>query len=95
MEAVALGWVRIGIRVKRVPEAISSYISKGRARKTNKTFVVIGSPPHDEPVTAWQRAAHCKGLFPLLIEGQHNQDVEAVARELNAERRARLSHNLA
>lgn len=54
MEAVALDWEKVGIKVKRVPEAISSFLPKQRARKTGKTFSTYGSPPWDEPVIGWQ-----------------------------------------
>ena len=56
MEAVALDWEKLGIKVKRVPEAFGNFLPKIRARKTGKTHWVYGSPPFDEPVLAWQRA---------------------------------------
>ncbi len=50
VEAVALDWEKVGIKVRRVPEAFSNFLPKNRARKTNKTHWVYGSPPFDEPV---------------------------------------------
>jgi len=70
MEAVALDWEKIGIRVRRVPEMFASFVSKIRTRKTNKTHWVYGAPPYDEPGLAWQRCAHTKGAFALLNEEQ-------------------------
>ena len=74
MEAVALDWEKIGIKVKRVPEATSSFGPKGRLRKTNKTFSVYGSPPFDEPVAGWERVIHSKGAFNLLLDGAYDED---------------------
>ena len=61
MEAVALDWEKIGIKVKRVPESTSSFGPKGRMRKTGKTFSVYGAPPFDEPVAGWERVLHVQG----------------------------------
>ncbi len=94
MEAVALDWEKIGIKSKRVPEAISSFGAKSRMRKTNKTHWVYGSPPFDEPVLAWQRIIHSKGAFNLLCEGPYDEDIDTVVKELNPERRAKLTHDL-
>jgi ABC-type transport system substrate-binding protein len=94
MEAVALDWEKVGITSKRVPEAISTFGPKSRMRKTNKTHWVYGSPPFDEPVLAWQRIIHSKGAFNLLCEGPYDEDIDTLARELDAEKRARLSRAL-
>jgi peptide/nickel transport system substrate-binding protein len=94
MEAVALDWEKVGIRVKRVPEAISSFLTKTRARKTGKTFSVYGSPPWDDPVIGWQRCFHSKGAFNLLLDGAYDEDIDVVAREFDADKRAKLSHDL-
>jgi peptide/nickel transport system substrate-binding protein len=94
MEAVALDWEKIGIKVKRVPEATSSFGPKGRLRKTNKTFSVYGSPPFDEPVAAWERVAHSKGAFNLLLDGVYDQDIDAAMREFDQDKRARLTHEI-
>ena len=94
MEAVALDWEKIGIKSKRVPEAISTFGPKSRNRKTNKTHWVYGSPPFDEPVLAWQRIIHSKGAFNLLCEGPYDEDIDTIARELGAERRTKLTHDL-
>ena len=94
MEAVALDWEKIGIKSKRVPEAISTFGPKSRNRKTNRTHWVYGSPPFDEPVLAWQRVLHTKGSFNLLCEGPYDEDIDTAAKELNPERRAKLTHDL-
>ena len=94
MEAVALDWEKVGIKVKRVPEAITSYLPKTRARKTGKTFMVYGSPPWDEPVIGWQRAFHSKGAFNLLVDGIFDEEIDATAREFDPEKRAKLTRDL-
>jgi peptide/nickel transport system substrate-binding protein len=94
MEVVALDWEKIGIKSKRIPESVSTFGPKSRNRKTNKTHWVYGSPPFDEPVLAWQRILHTKGAFNLLCEGPYDEDIDTVARELNPERRAKLTHDL-
>ena len=94
MEAVALDWEKIGLRVKRVPEATSSFGPKGRLRKTNKTFSVYGSPPFDEPIAAWERVAHAKGAFNLLLDGVYDEEIDGAMRELDPEKRAKLTHDI-
>ena len=94
MEAVALDWEKVGIKSKRIPEAISTFGPKSRNRKTGRTHWVYGSPPFDEPVLAWQRIIHTKGAFNLLCEGPYDEDIDTIARELDAERRAKLTHDL-
>ncbi len=94
MEAVALDWEKIGIKVKRVPEAFSNFLPKNRARKTNKTHWVYGSPPFDEPVLGWQRTVHSKGAFHLLCDGLYDEEVDSILRELDGEKRARMTHAL-
>ncbi len=94
MEAVALDWEKIGIKVKRVPEATSSFGPKGRLRKTGKTFSVYGSPPFDEPVAGWERVIHSKGAFNLLLDGTYDEEIDTIVREFDAERRAKLTHDL-
>ena len=95
VEAVSLDWEKIGIKVRRVPEAFSNFLPKNRARKTNKTHWVYGSPPFDEPVLAWQRAIYSKGPFNLLADGPYDEDVDTTSRELDVEKRARLTQALA
>ena len=95
VEAVALDWEKIGIKVRRVPEAFSNFLPKNRARKTNKTHWVYGSPPFDEPVLAWQRAIYSKGPFNLLADGPYDEDIDTISRELDVEKRARATHALA
>src|SRR5215475_15864456 len=94
MEAVALDWEKIGIKVKRVPEAISTFISKNRTRKTNKTHWVYGSAPIDEPCLAWQRALHSKGAFNILVDGLYDEEVDAILAQLDADKRARMTQAL-
>jgi peptide/nickel transport system substrate-binding protein len=94
MEAVALDWEKIGIKVKRAPEATSSFGPKGRLRKTGKTFSVYGSPPFDEPVAGWERVIHSKGAFNLLLDGTYDEEIDTIVREFDAERRAKLTHDL-
>ena len=94
VEAVALDWEKIGIKVRRVPEAFSNFLPKNRARKTNKTHWVYGSPPFDEPVLAWQRAIYSKGPFNLLADGPYDEDVDTISRELDVEKRARMTQAL-
>jgi peptide/nickel transport system substrate-binding protein len=94
MEAVALDWEKIGIKVRRVPEAFSTFLPKNRSRKTNKTHWVYGSPPFDEPVLAWQRALHSKGAFHLLADGPYDEEVDSILTELDAEKRTRMTRAL-
>ena len=94
MEAVALDWERIGIKVRRVPEAFSNFLPKIRQRKTNKTHWVYGSPPFDEPVLAWQRAIYSKGAFYILCDGLYDEEIDTTSRELDVEKRARLTQAL-
>jgi ABC-type transport system substrate-binding protein len=94
MEAVALDWEKLGIKVKRVPEATSSFGPKGRLRKTGKTFSVYGSPPFDEPIAAWERVLHSKGAFNLLLDGAYDEEVDATMREFDTERRVKLTQAL-
>ncbi len=94
MEAVALDWEKIGIKVKRVPEAFGNWLPKVRARKTNKTHWVYASPPFEEPGLVWQRAVWTKGAFNLLCEGPYDEDIDAILRELDAGKRTKLTHDL-
>jgi peptide/nickel transport system substrate-binding protein len=94
MEAVALDWEKVGIKSKRVPEMTSTFGPKSRMRKTNKTHWVYGSPPFDEPILAWSRVLHSKGAFNLLCDGPYDEDVETAMKELDADKRAKLSHAL-
>lgn len=94
MEAVALDWEKLGIKVKRVPEATSSFGPKGRMRKTGKTFSVYGAPPFDEPVAGWERVLHSKGAFNLLLDGAYDLEIDTAMREMDADKRAKLSHDI-
>lgn len=91
---MALDWEKIGVKVKRIPEAISTFGPKSRMRKANKTHWVYGSPPFDEPVLAWNRIIHSKGAFNLLAEGPFDEDIETIMREFDAEKRTRMTQNL-
>jgi ABC-type transport system substrate-binding protein len=94
MEAVALDWEKIGIKVRRVPEAFSTALPKIRARKTGRTHWVYGSPPFDEPALGWQRTIHTKGAFYLLADGPYDEEVDSILHELDAEKRARMTQAL-
>src|SRR6266542_1631638 len=94
MEAVALDWEKIGIKSKRFPEMTSTFGPKSRNRKTNKTHWVYGSPPFDEPILAWSRVLHSKGAFNLLCDGPYDEDIEAAMRELDIEKRVRMTQAL-
>jgi peptide/nickel transport system substrate-binding protein len=94
MEAVALDWERLGLKVQRVPESTSSYGPKIRLRKTGKRFSVYGGPPFDEPVAAWERVLTAKGAFNLLLDGTYDKEIDATVRELDADRRGRLTSEL-
>jgi len=94
MEAVSLDWEKIGIKVKRIPEAFSNFLPKVRARKTGKTHWVYASPPFDEPSLGWQRTIWSKGAFNLLCDGPYDEDLDVTLREVNAEKRAKLTHDL-
>jgi len=77
-----------------VPEAASSFGPKARLRKTNKTFSVYGSPPFDELVAGWERVIHSKAAFNLLLDGTYDEEIDATMRELDAERRVKLTRDL-
>jgi peptide/nickel transport system substrate-binding protein len=94
MEAVALDWEQVGIKVRRVPEMFSAFLPKNRTRKTNKTHWLYGAPPFDEPGLAWQRCAHVKGAFALLNEGLYEKEIDAAVAEMDGEKRAKMTHAL-
>jgi ABC-type transport system substrate-binding protein len=94
MEAVALDWEKVGIKVRRAPEMFSAFLPKNRTRKTNKTHWLYGAPPFDEPGLAWQRCAHTKGAFALLNEGLYEKEIDAAVAEMDAEKRAQMTHAL-
>jgi len=94
MEAVALDWEKIGIKVKRVPESTSSFGPKGRMRKTGKTFSVYGAPPFDEPVAGWERVLTAKSAFNLLLDGAYDAEIDAAVREMDVDKRARLTRDI-
>jgi peptide/nickel transport system substrate-binding protein len=94
MEAVSLDWENLGIKVRRVPEAASSFGPKMRLRKSNKTFAVYGSPPYDEPVAGWERVIHSKAAFNLLLDGTYDEEIDVAMREFDVEKRTKLSRDL-
>jgi hypothetical protein len=63
--------------------------------KDEQDALVYGSPPFDEPVLAWQRCIYTKGAFNLLADGPYDEDVEAISRELDADKRAKMTQALA
>src|SRR5207244_5500460 len=94
MEAVALDWEKVGIKVRRVPEMFSNFLPKNRTRKTNKTHWLYGAPPFDEPSLAWQRCCHVKGAFALLNEGLYEKEIDATVAEMDADKRAKMTQAL-
>jgi len=55
---------------------------------------VYGSPPYDEPVAGWERVIHSKAAFNLLLDGTYDEDIDVAMRELDPDKRARLTHDL-
>ena len=51
-------------------------------------------PPFDEPVLAWQRAIYSKGPFNLLADGPYDEDIDTISRELDVEKRVRMTQAL-
>jgi peptide/nickel transport system substrate-binding protein len=94
MEAVALDWEKIGIKVRRAQEDFGNFLPKVRARKTAQTAWVYAGPPFDEPSLGWQRTIWTQGAFNLLAEGPFDQDIDAILRELDVEKRTRMTHDL-
>ena len=94
MEAVALDWEKVGIRVRRTPEDFGNFLPKVRARKTGPTSWVYAGAPFDEPGLIWQRAVHTKGAFNLLAEGPYDGEIDAILGELNADRRTQMTQAL-
>jgi ABC-type transport system substrate-binding protein len=96
MEAVALDWEKLGIKVKRAPEDFGNFLPKVRARKTGPTSWVYASPPFEEPVLAWQRAIWTKGAFSLVAERpEYDGLITTILAEINADKRATLMHDMA
>ena len=96
MEAVALDWEKLGIKVKRAPEDFGNFLPKVRARKTGPTSWVYASPPFEEPVLAWQRAIWTKGAFSLVAERpEYDGLITTILAELDADKRATLIHDMA
>jgi peptide/nickel transport system substrate-binding protein len=95
MEAVALDWEKLGIKVKRTPEDFGNFLPKVRARKTGPTSWVYASPPFEEPVLAWQRAIWTKGAFSLVAERpEYDTMITTILAELDVEKRATLQHEM-
>ena len=95
MEAVALDWEKIGIKVKRVPEATSAASGPraGCARRTRRSRSTARRPSTSRSL-GWERVIHSKGAFNLLLDGAYDEDIDAAMREFDTERRAKLTHAL-
>jgi peptide/nickel transport system substrate-binding protein len=93
MEAVALDWEKIGIKVKRQPEDFGAFLPKVRARKSGPSSWIYSGPPFDEPSLVWQRALWTKGAFNLLIDGPFDEDINAMLRETDADKRTKMTHD--
>ena len=96
LEAAALDWEKVGIRTKRVVEDIGTFSPKGRLRKTG----VVGRPytapsARDEASLNWQLGINTKGTFNLLAEGPWDDQLQAIASELDPDKRTRLTVALA
>ena len=92
MEAVALDWEKVGIKSKRVPEAISTFGPKARHRKTDRR-----SGPTARPLrrahARLERILHSKGSFNLLaraVRRGHRVRHDGVQRE----RRTKMTRDL-
>lgn len=94
MEAVALDWEKLGLKIKRAPDAPGNFGPKVRARKTGPVSWVYGSPPFDEPGLAWQRCIWSKGAFNLLAEGPYDQEINAILGELDTAKRTMMTQTL-
>ena len=95
MEAVALDWEKIGIKVKRVPEAITHLRPEDAGAKTNKTHWVYGSPPFGR---ARARVAagdsHQGRVQPASRRRRTTRRSTPRSREFDPEQRAKLTHDL-
>jgi ABC-type transport system substrate-binding protein len=45
-------------------------------------------------VLAWQRAIYSKGAFYILCDGLYDEEIDATSRELDPDKRARLTQAL-
>jgi len=92
MEAVALDWEKLGLKVKRYQEDWTTFLPKVRARKTGVIAFPYGAPgPLDEASLSWQRTLWIKGTFYLLAESpEYDKAVEAILRETEYEKRNKL-----
>ena len=90
MEAVALDWEKVGIKVKRVPEATSSFRAEGTSRAEDRPDLhrCTARRRWDEPVAGWERALSlAKGALNLLLDGAYDEEVDVDGmREFDAER---------
>lgn len=53
-----------------------------------------GLKSHREPILAWSRVLHSKGVFNLLCDGPYDEDVDLAMREFDPDKRAVLSRAL-
>jgi ABC-type transport system substrate-binding protein len=96
MEAVALDWEKVGIKVKRTTEEWGTFLGKTRARKTGGTaFVNSGAGPLDAPSLVWQRAAWSKGAFYWIAESpEYDRRIETIFAEMDENKRDAMETEL-
>jgi peptide/nickel transport system substrate-binding protein len=95
VEAVAQDWEKIGITINRVKEDTSTFQVKARNRKTGVTGQLYAPPsPLDEPSLLWQRCINTRGALHLLAEGPWDQQLDAIAAELDSDKRTALTATL-
>lgn len=95
MEAVALDWEKVGIKVKRLPEDWGTFSLKLRTRKTSQMAYVYGSTPSDEPANSWRRTFHSKGASGFVAEyPEWDAMIDAASNELDRARRTQLENQI-
>ena len=94
MEAVALDWEKIGIKVKRVPEATSSFGPKGRAAEDRQDVLGLRLAALRRAGGRMGARAHAKCAFNLLLDGAYDEEIDAAVREIDADKRAKLTHDV-
>lgn len=45
-------------------------------------------------MAGWERVIHSKGAFNLLLDGAYDEEIDAIMREFDAEKRIKLSRDL-
>src|SRR5258705_520814 len=62
------------------------------------TAAAVASAPPIRPgraaAAAWQRCIYSKGPFNLLADGPYDEDVDTISRELDVDKRARMTQAL-